>query len=248
MNPHYMALAPAYALVTILWFTIYKVIGIPWNKKTNLNFQKPWLEFLYAVFAVAAILCIGQLYIHDLLVPNSNNNYYIDAINQLLIFSPTIFLLLIRKQPSITVWLPTSHILIRLFWGLTLALSSMVFYWLFRKDATSLVSIISNTFHLKNISHLVQIFMEDVTIALLFVRLSEWIGGKLTIGIIAFLFAAAHIPSLISHGATLNELMTLFIDAGIGVIILSAVSKSRDLWWFFMVHFVMDMTQFYGAK
>ena len=89
--------------------------------------------------------------------------------------------------------------------------------------------------------------MEDITIALLFVRLSECIGRKWTIGIVAILFAAGHIPSLLSNGATTNELLTLFIDAAIGIIILSAVSKSRDVWWFFMVHFVLDMSQYYGG-
>jgi membrane protease YdiL (CAAX protease family) len=105
----------------------------------------------------------------------------------------------------------------------------------------------SKIYHYQNTSHAVQIFMEDVTIALVFVRLSAWIGRKWSIIIVAILFAGGHIPTMISNGAELLELGTLFIDAFLGVLVLLAISKSKDIWWFFMVHFAMDMTQFYGS-
>lgn len=90
--------------------------------------------------------------------------------------------------------------------------------------------------------------MEDITIALVFVRLSAWIGRKWTIGVVALLFAAGHIPSLLSSGASTIEISSLFIDIFIAVVILSAVSKSKDIWWFFMVHFALDMSQYYGGN
>lgn len=89
--------------------------------------------------------------------------------------------------------------------------------------------------------------MEDITIALIFVRLSEWIGRKWSIGIVACLFAAGYIPSLLASGLTANGLGTLGIDAVIGVVVLAAVSKSKDIWWFFLVHFALDMPQYYGG-
>ena len=72
-------------------------------------------------------------------------------------------------------------------------------------------------------------------------------GNKWSILLVAVLFAAGHIPSLVTNGATFIELGSLLIDAFLGVLVLTAVSKSRDVWWFFMVHFAMDMTQFYGS-
>jgi hypothetical protein len=246
MDSHYVALMLAYASIAGMWFLIFRIIEKPWDEECHFSFQKPWLEFIYAILAVIAILGIGQLYVRGMLIPNNGNNC-IDALNQILIFSPTVLLVAIRKQSIETIWLPKSKIPIRIIWGLVMALISLIIYSLIRKDAANLVHIISNTYHPKNISHFVQVFMEDITIALVFVRLAEWIGRKWSIGIVAFLFAAGHIPSLLASGVTTNELSSLFIDAAIGIIVLSAVSKSKDIWWFFIVHFALDMTQFYGG-
>ena len=177
----------------------------------------------------------------------NDGNKIVDAINQFLIFSPTLFLIAIRKQPIETIWLPKSRVLYRLALGVVIAFCSLAVYWLIRKNTPSFESLLTNTYHPKNISHLVQVFMEDITIALLFVRLSAWIGNKRTIIIVAILFAAGHIPSLLSSGFAVTELGSLFLDAFIAVLVLSAVSKSKGVWWFFILHFTLDMTQFYGG-
>ena len=246
MTTHYIALVPAYATAAGLWFLISHFFKTLWNTEVTTEFKKPWLEFVYAIITVMMILGIGQLYMRAMLIPNNGNNYF-DALNQFLIFSPTIILIALRKQSTETIWLPKSKILLRISIGLVIALSSLFIYWLIRKNAASYVNILSNTYNPKNISHLVQVFMEDITIALVFVRLSAWIGNKRTIGIVAFLFAAGHIPSLLSSGASIVEISSLFIDIFIAVVILSAVSKSKDVWWFFMVHFALDMSQYYGG-
>lgn len=247
MTEHYIALIPAYGTAAVLWFLISLIFKTLWNDEVITEFKKPWLEFVFAIIAVLMILGIGQLYMRAMLIPNNGNNY-IDALNQFLIFSPTILLILIRNQSTETIWLPQSKILLRIAIGLFIALISLFIYWLIRKNAAGYVSIISNTYNPKNISHLVQVFMEDITIALVFVRLSAWIGRKWAIGIVALLFAAGHIPSLLSSGASTIDISSLFIDIFIAVVILSAVSKSKDIWWFFMVHFALDMSQYYGGN
>ena len=131
--------------------------------------------------------------------------------------------------------------------GLFLAFCGLTVYWLTRSDSNEISFLFSNIYNYKNISHLVQVFMEDITIALVFVRLTTWIGNKWSIIIVATLFSAGHIPSLISNGATFVEISSLSIDIILGLLVLTAVSKSRDIWWFFMVHFALDMTQFYGS-
>ena len=247
MDEHYLALIIAYVAAAGLWFGGRRLFFRSFFAVyVNFEFKKPWLEFVYGIIAVVAILGIGQLYLAELLIPNNGNNY-IDALNQFLIFSPTLALLFVRKQPIETIWLPRSKILLRMALGFAIAICSLGVYWLFRKNAVGFGSILTNTYHPQNISHLVQVFMEDITIALLFVRLSSWIGNNWSIGIIAFLFAAGHIPSMLAIGVATNELLSLFLDTFIGIIILTALSKSRDVWWFFMLHFAMDMTQFYGG-
>lgn len=245
MTAHYISLLSGYGAAIGLWFLLNYCYPSLWKQEKEIKFNKPFLEFVFSLLAVVAIIGIGQLYVRHLLIPN-DGNVLADAVNQFIIFSPTFILLLIRKQSFETLWLPFSKIALRLFIGLLLALSSITIYWLTKNDSTGLGNLLSGIYHYKNFSHLVQVFMEDITIALIFVRLSAWIGRKWSIVIIAILFSAAHIPSLLANGATLMELSNLLLDAGLGMLVLFAVSKSRDIWWFFMVHFAMDMTQFSG--
>ena len=245
MSAHYIALISSYSTISGLWFLFYKYAKNPWQHEPSQNFNKPWLEFIYAIAAIVAILVIGQLYMANMLIPNDDNKY-IDAVNQLLIFSPTILIVILRKQSFDTIWLPKKKVGFRIGFGLALSLVALVVYWLFRKETSGFLHLLSETYHLQNISHLVQVFLEDITIALLFVRLAACIGRRWTIGLVALLFAAGHLPSLLAEGAAVSEFISLLLDVGIGVVVLSVVSKSRDAWWFFPVHFVLDMSQYYG--
>ncbi len=247
MSPHYVSLIFGYGTATGLWFLLNHFYPSLWGKNKRINFDKPYLEFIFSILAILAVIGIGQLYLRQLLIPN-NANIFLDAINQVIIFSPVFILILTRKQTLETLWLPKSKIGIRLSIGLLLAFCSIFSYWLTRSDANGFLNILSGIYHYQNFSHFVQVFMEDVAIVLVFVRLSSWIGDKWSILIIATLFSAAHIPSLLTNGASLIELSSLIIDTSLGVLVLLALSKSRDIWWFFMVHFAMDMTQFYGGS
>lgn len=248
MSAHYISLLVAYATAAKLWFLANTLVynGL-WNKPINYGPKKAYLEFVFAIVAVVLILAIGQLYSNSMLIPNTDDSDIIDGINQFLIFSPTLGLVLLRKQSFESIWLPKTKIWQRILIGLAISIIALLAYWLTRKDAAHLTSIFSNIYHSKNFSHLVQVFMEDITIALIFVRLSKWIGLKWTIGLVALLFAAGHIPSMINDGYSVQEMSGLILDTLIGVVILSAVSKSKDVWWFFIVHFVLDMSQYYGG-
>ncbi|WP_271766469.1 CPBP family glutamic-type intramembrane protease [Aquimarina algiphila] len=249
LNSHYVSLIIAYALAALLWLLTNFFIKSIWNiEKKELNFSKPYLEFIYALIAMIPILGIGQLYINHLLIPNPNNaSVIIDTINQFLIFSPTLILIFIRKQSFDTIWLPKSKILLRITIGLCIAICSLFAYWITRKDIGSFGEMLFRIYHSKNLAFLMQVFMEDITIALLFVRLSAWINRKWTIILVAILFACGHIPSFVAGGATLIELSSLLIDTCIGILILTVISKSKDVWWFFMVHYALDMSQFVGS-
>lgn len=88
--------------------------------------------------------------------------------------------------------------------------------------------------------------MEDITIAIIFVRLRAWIGTWWSIGIVAVLFAAGHIPAMINQGVSLSEFSNLFLDTALGVGVLGVLQRARDIWWFWFVHFAMDMMQYYA--
>ncbi|MDX1478180.1 MAG: hypothetical protein R3301_10785 [Saprospiraceae bacterium] len=247
VSPHYIALVCSYAAVISLWFVLNRVWPSLWRLRPSLTFARPAREFGYALIALIAVLGIGQLYVRDWMLPG-DDVVILDAINHFLIFSPVLILLWLRKQGAATVWLPLDRVPQRLLCGLALALIALTVYWLTRRNAHGWGQIVANVYHPQNFALAVQVFMEDLAIALLFVRLAAWIGQRWSIALVAILFAAGHVPSLLAEGAALAELGSLFIDAFLGIIVLTALSRSRDIWWFFMVHFALDMTQFYGGS
>ena len=116
-----------------------------------------------------------------------------------------------------------------------------------RTGSDSWLTVVTRVYHPKNFGLLVQVLLEDITIAILFVRFRAVLGLRVTIALVAVLFAAGHIPALLTGGAILSELSSLILDAGLGIAILSVVQRSADIWWFWCVHFAMDMMQFYAA-
>ena len=111
MTPHYISLISSYGIVVGLWFLLNHFVPSLWRYENKIQFKKAYLEFVFALIAVIAILGIGQLYINNLLIP-SNGNVFLDAINQFIIFSPTVILILIRKHSVETLWIPISKIAI----------------------------------------------------------------------------------------------------------------------------------------
>ena len=86
---------------------------------------------------------------------------------------------------------------------------------------------------------------EDLTVALLLSRLVAGLGRPwVAVVVVAALFAAGHVPTMLERGAGTTELAWLLRDVGLGVLVLSAVVRGRDILWFVPVHFAMDMTQF----
>jgi len=91
-----------------------------------------------------------------------------------------------------------------------------------------------------------QVLLEDVSLAIVFVRLRDALG-RWTLVVVATLFAAAHIPGMLAGGADASALLHLLGDVVLGVLALTLLQRLRDVWWFWMVHFALDMTQFFAA-
>ena len=96
-------------------------------------------------------------------------------------------------------------------------------------------------------SHIaVQVFLEDVTIAILMVRLGAAMTNKWAVIAVAALFAGGHIPSIVSEGASSAELIGLLRDFAIGVVVIGSAVRGADILWLWPVHYALDMTQFLG--
>lgn len=243
---HYHALVIGYGVALIGWFLAVRVIPSLWPQREASSFSQPWFEVLWAIVSVIGVLLVGQLYTRGWLLPDLGSfEILIEACNQILIFSPILFLLAIRRHPLSSAWLPVDKVWTRLAIGLTLALIAIFAFTIARTASDSWLMVVPRVYHPKNFGLLVQVLLEDITIAVLFVRFRAVLGLRVVIALVAVLFAAGHIPALITSGATLHELSSLILDAGLVVAVLSVVQRSADIWWFWCVHFAMDMMQFY---
>jgi hypothetical protein len=199
--------------------------------------------------AGVTVLAIGQLYLREWLLPKAPGllGGVADACNQILIFSPLFLLLALRRHSLRTAWLPIDRVWLRILVGTVLALSSILVFTMARSESDHWLVVVRRVYQPQNLSHLVQVFLEDVAIAILFVRFRSAIGLRSTIALVAILFAVSHVPSLLADGAGITELAGLVLDAGLAVVVLSVVQRSADIWWFWSIHFALDMMQFYAV-
>lgn len=166
------------------------------------------------------------------------------AINQIFIFAPLLLVVVLRRQSWATAWLPRRRIAVRLLLGLVLASLTVSEYSVLRAGADAPWVLWGRIWRYEHFDEMVQVLLEDLTIAILFVRLAGAIGSRWATVIVACLFAAGHIPVMLSHGATWNELGRLLGDAGLGVAVILVLQQSRDVAWFWCIHCCLDMTQF----
>lgn len=243
---HYHALLIGYGISLIGWLLAVRIFPSLWPQREALSFSQPWMEVLWAVVSVIGVLLVGQLYSRGWLLPDAGSfETLIEACNQILIFSPILILLAVRRHPLSSAWLPLDKVWARLAIGLTLALIAILFFTLARTGSDSWLMVLPSVYHPKNFGLIVQVLLEDITIAVLFIRFRAVLGLQVVIPLVAVLFAAGHVPALLVTGATLSGLSSLILDAGLGIAILFIVQRSADIWWFWCVHFAMDMMQFH---
>jgi hypothetical protein len=248
---YYYVLSFSYAVALLGWWLIRARFEEKLRHGDTFQIQKPWLQVACIVASVIAILLIGRLYSnHLLLAPMTVGVINLsECINQLLIFSPVVLFLFITKQPITSAWLPGKSILLRLTIGIGLAIAAMIVFVALSNG--HIVEVGGRVFHLKNLHFAIQVFMEDLGLALLLSRLSAALGKRyFYVGLIvaAALFAGAHLPANLEEGRSLGEsLFSLTLDAGVVAGVGLLLYRSRDFLWFFPIHFAMDMMQFYSA-
>ena len=242
---HHQALLVGYAVGLLGWLGVARVYGRPWSKRQSPSFAQPWREVAFAILACGAVVAVGQAFVHGyLLKAQGSFEQLIKAINQIIIFSPIFLLLAIRRQGLDTAWLPLDRVWQRLLVGLVLALSAILAFTLTRAGSDNWLTVLPRVYSLKNLSFAVEVFCEDMAIAILFVRFQAAMGALLSIVLVSVLFAAAHLPTLIALGVPVGGTVFLFLDAGLGMLALTVLRRSQDIWWFWCVHFAMDMMQF----
>lgn len=243
---HQQGLYVAYGAAMLGWFVASRVWAKLWPKPSPPRFARPWREVGYALLACVGVVALGQLYQHvwklsaaGLLAPIAG------AINHLLIFSPIGLLLLIRGQTLDTAWVPRSRVVTRIVIGLGIAGIAILTYCFSRGAPDEFFPLLKRIYRFEHFEHLAQVFFEDIAIAVLMVRFSAalrrpWLAAIL----VGALFAGGHIPVMIAEGAVRADLLRLVWDFVLCAAVVMVAQRSADIWWFWCVHFAMDMTQF----
>jgi hypothetical protein len=242
---HYEALLVAYFVGLSGWLLTGRIFRQLWPVGPSAEFEHPWREFGFALIGAVGVLGVGQLWSMGIRLPETGMfKPVFGALNQALIFTPILLVPIVRRQPWETAWLPSRRFAFRLLAGLVLSSLAVTGYAIVRSGADAPWLLIGRIWRYEHLDELVQVFLEDVTIAILFVRLAGAIGRQWATVLVAALFAAGHIPAMLSGGANWSELGSLLGDTGLGVAAILVLQRSRDIVWFWCIHFCLDMTQF----
>ncbi len=241
---HYPALVGAYFVALAGWWIARRFVRW-WPASAAPHLEHPFREFLYALLGGIGVLAIGMLWSRGIRIPEQGTLRPVAAsLNQILIFCPILLVPIIRRQGRDTVWLGGSKVHYRIGMGLVLGAIAIIVYSYLRIGAAPAWVILSRFVAFDQLDRLVQVFLEDLALAILMVRLAAKIGDLWSAVGVAALFAAGHIPALLSSGASIGDLGGLMVDFGLAVGILYTLTKSRDILWFWPVHFMLDMAQF----
>lgn len=238
-------LCVAYLCVCALWFGLNRK-GLLWKIDAIEVSEKPWLDFGLGLLAVIGILGIGQLYSAGLLIPptqvSSVDQLIVWPLNNLIIYSPIFLVLLFRKQPLSTVFLSADGITRKLLFGLVASAIAVLLFLGLRGEWDRFGKILTRSITVESISYFPAVFLENIAIAFLFVRLRWLVGLKWAIGIPAFLFALAHVPGSIAEGDPWSHIIIFFLTTGtLTIFILYTAYRGRDILWLGLVHYFMDL-------
>jgi hypothetical protein len=244
---HHYALLVGYGAAVGGWLVVTRLFPTLWPRRDAVTFPSPWKEVAWACAGALGVLAIGQLYVRGWLLPSGGPLApLVEAGNQLLIFSPMLAVPLLRRHGLRTAWLPVDRLWARLLVGLALAALAIRAFTLVRPGSDNWLAVYPRVYQPRNVGLAVQVLCEDLAIAILFVRFRAAVGLRGTVVLVAGLFAAAHVPSMVATGATVGDLARLALDAGLGVIVLFIAQRSADVWWLWCVHFAMDMMQYHA--
>ena len=162
--------------------------------------------------------------------------------NNVIIYSPIVGLLVVRRQSTRTVYLSADGLPVKLAAGVVLAVLAVLVFLVLRGDPGSLPGVLVESVRGENLRNLLPVFLEGVAITMFYVRLRWAFGQWPALLGPGMLFAAAHIPRQLESGLGPPEMIAYFaVTAGIAFAVLYTLERSRDVIWIGIVHYVMDV-------
>lgn len=241
---HYGGILGGYAVAVGLFWGVLLATGGRGLTTPAFQPSRPGIEVALGVLAIFFVIAIGQIYIRGWLFEDRGE--VLRSLNQLLIFAPVLTLAVIRGNGREALFIPKGVGLpVSLALGCALALCAVIAYAGVRGLAGEWREIAAHLTRASNTSLAVQVLLEDLAIAFLLARLRAVMGVWWSIALVAALFQIAHIPAFLANGATLETLSSLLFDTAIGLAVFGALLRSRNVLWFWPIHVVLDLMQFY---
>lgn len=243
---HSLFLAVGYTVACLLWWATSHVVPL-WKNPVRPTFARPWREVLWVLLGVVATLGLGQLWSAGIKLKGDGAiGTVAESINQMIIFAPIMLVPILRRDGWASAWIQPHALLQRLAIGVVFALVVLFAFSHLQLGAPSFADTLRGVYAPSKAHLAVQVLLEDLAIAILFVRFSAALGHRKAIAAVAFLFVAAHIPALVANGYTDGDLTGLIRDFGLGIVVVGTAWRSADIAWLWPVHFALDMTQFLG--
>ncbi|HXV14311.1 MAG TPA: hypothetical protein VEC56_08905 [Candidatus Krumholzibacteria bacterium] len=244
---HSLFLALGYAVACGLWWATNRFVPL-WKDPARPTFARPWREVALVLLGVVGTLLLGQLWSRGIRLEGSGWLGTVgESINQIVIFAPIMLVPVLRRNGWASAWIQRHALLLRVTTGVAFALVALFLYSQFEAGAPSYADTLRGVFDPSRAHLAVQVLLEDVAIAILFVRLAAALGQRKAIILVALLFAGAHIPAMVAQGASAADLLALVRDFGLGLLVLATLWRSADVAWLWPVHYALDMTQFLGG-
>ncbi len=244
---HSLFLVIGYAVACGLWWATSRVVPL-WRSPARPTFARPWRDVLLVLLGVVGTLVLGQLWSRGIrLQAEGALGTLLEALNQLVIFAPILLVPILRRDGWASAWIQRRALPLRVAIGVAFALVVLFLFSSLEAGASAYGETVRGVFDPSRAHLAVQVLLEDIAIAILLVRLAAALGPRRAIVGVAILFAAAHIPAMVSQGASAAELVGLVRDCGLGLLVFGTAWRSADLAWLWPVHFALDMTQFLGS-
>ncbi len=245
---HSLFLAVGYSVACGLWWATSRVVPL-WKDPTRCRFDKPWREVLFVLLGVVGTIGLGQLWTAGIRLGGGGAvGTVAESINQMIIFAPIVLVPVLRRDGPESAWIQWRAIWLRVAIGVAFALVVLFLFTLLQSGAPSYGETLRSVYAPSKAHLAVQVLLEDLAIAILFVRLAAAMGHRKAVVAVAALFALAHVPAMVANGASSSDLAGLVRDFALGVIVLGTAWRSADIAWVWPVHFALDMTQFLGGS
>lgn len=242
LRAYFGPLVLAYLSACLVWVIATRLRPKLWPPAPGLSTDRRWLDL---GLAGAALLCIfGLNQAHQagyLLHPGGSAIAPLSvALNQLIVVSPIALVLAVRGQGPETVFLQAAGLPVKLIVALVLGLIATVMYLWMAGRLSDLPSTLLSAVSPRSLERGLQVFVECVAVAFLFVRVRWSFGLAAALLVPSMLYAVVQLPRQFEAHLPFPEIAVYFaLNTLVPAAILYVVQLSADIIWFAFVRLLV---------